>query len=283
MTGVADQPSVVSGERLHPLSPVARGWQVIAALLVVVGQQYARGSGWPWSLLPFAVLPVVFGFLYLSWSRTSFRIDRDELRIDSGVLSRRSRHLRLDRLQAVDVVRPVAARMLGLAELRLEVAGGSSAEAPLAYLSEERARRLRAELLARAAGIAADTPEAPERPLVQVPLGTLLVSMLISGSTLFGVAGAVAVVAASAYFDQPAILAALVPEAVGFVQHWFRHFSTYFDFTVAESPDGLRLRHGLLSHRSQTVPPGRIQAVRITHPLCWRPLGWVRLEVNVAG
>ena len=70
--------------------------------------------------------------------------------------------MRLDRLQAVDVVRPLVARALGLAELRLEVAGGSSSEAPLAYLSEAAAQRLRAELLARAAGLHHETPEAPE-------------------------------------------------------------------------------------------------------------------------
>ena len=44
-------------------------------------------------------------------------------------------------------------------------------------------------------------------------------------------------------------------------------FLKYFGFTVAQSSDGLRLRFGLTSHRSQTVPPGRVQAVRIERPL----------------
>ena len=56
-----------------------------------------------------------------------------------------------------------------------------------------------------------------------------------------------------------------------------------FDFTVAESPDGLRLRRGLLETRAQTVPPGRVQAVRVVEPLLWRSRGWVRVEANVAG
>ena len=90
------------------------------------------------------------------------------------MLFRRSRRVRLDRLQAVDVVRPLVARALGLAELRLEVAGGSSSEAPLAYLSEAAAQQLRAELLARAAGLHHDTPEAPEAVLLEVPLGRLV-------------------------------------------------------------------------------------------------------------
>ncbi len=52
---------------------------------------------------------------------------------------------------------------------------------------------------------------------------------------------------------------------------------------MATSPDGLRLRHGLLEHRTQTVPPGRVQAVRLSQPLLWRHNDWWRLRVNVAG
>ena len=41
---------------------------------------------------------------------------------------------------------------------------------------------------------------------------------------------------------------------------------------MATSPDGLRLRHGLLETRAQTVPPGRIQAIRLSQPLLWRQI-----------
>ena len=102
-----------------------------------------------------------FGAGLASWWFTRYGIDGDALRIDSGILQRRSRRVRLDRLQAVDVVRPLAGRLLGVSELRPEVAGGTNTEAPLAYLSADDAVRLRAELLARAAGIDAETPEAP--------------------------------------------------------------------------------------------------------------------------
>jgi putative membrane protein len=62
-----------------------------------------------------------------------------------------------------------------------------------------------------------------------------------------------------------------------------RPFLTFFGFTVADSPDGLRLRFGLTSHQLQTVPPGRVQAVRIESPILWRHRGWVRVVINVAG
>src|SRR5690606_6213726 len=90
--------------------------------------------------------------------------------------------------QAVDIVRPLAGRLLGLSELRMEVAGGGEAEAPLAYLSVDDAVRLRAELLARSAGISADAPEAPERPVHEVPLDRLIGSTVLSGAFIFGFA-----------------------------------------------------------------------------------------------
>jgi putative membrane protein len=34
---------------------------------------------------------------------------------------------------------------------------------------------------------------------------------------------------------------------------------------------------------SETVPYGRIQAIRRIEPLLWRPMGWCRLEVDIAG
>jgi putative membrane protein len=63
---------------------------------------------------------------------------------------------------------------------------------------------------------------------------------------------------------------------------WAR-FTGGFGFRAATSPDGLRLRHGLLEQRAQTVPPGRVQAVRLNQPLLWRPADWWQVQVNIAG
>lgn len=60
-------------------------------------------------------------------------------------------------------------------------------------------------------------------------------------------------------------------------------FLADYDWTVAESPDGLRLDHGLLDRAHETVPPGRVQSVRIVEPLLWRRRDWVRVELAVAG
>ena len=43
-----------------------------------------------------------------SWVRTKYWIDGDELRIDTGVVVRQSRRIRIDRLQGIDIVQPLA-------------------------------------------------------------------------------------------------------------------------------------------------------------------------------
>lgn len=270
--------------RLHPLTPALKGWKYFLVVAVLIGQRSMQN----WDLRLFGlqllgalILGAILGLF--SWWFTKYRIVDDELWVDSGFLFRRSRRIRLDRLQAVDVVRPVLARLAGLAELRLEVAGGGKTEAPLEYLSESDAARLRAELLARAAGLDADTPEAPERPLVAVPPGALFASALLSAPFLVALVGFIGVTITTIVSQQPVGLAFIVPWALGGIGVLYRGFVSEFGFAVSESPDGLRIRKGLLDTWAQTVPPGRVQGVAIEQQCLWRPKDWVKLSVDVAG
>ncbi|NHC15832.1 PH domain-containing protein [Motilibacter deserti] len=281
---------VVELRRLHPLTPFVRGWKALAVIVAILGQQAAEGRGGsptPMLIVLGAVVPLALVYGWVAWLFTRFGFDGEELLIESGALFRRSRRVRLDRLQAVDVVRPLLGRLLGLAELRLEVVGGRSSEGGLAYLGEDAALRLRAELLARAAGVRAaegeEAPEAPEVVLHKVPAGRLVGSVLLSMPTILTLGLAVVLLVGVAITGEPgfafAILPVLLPLGGGMAQRLISEF----DFTVAGSPDGLRLRRGLLETRAQTVPPGRVQALRIVSPLLWRSRGWVRVEVSVAG
>ncbi len=193
--------------------------------------------------------------------------------------------MQLSRLQAVEVTRPIIARLVGLADVRPQVSGDGSTT-KLEFLSERDAHALRNELLARAAGIsydhAAPAPEAPEQVLVKVPFADLLTGSILDIGLIVGlVIGAVVLVAAVVF--QPEMLLFLVFAIGGPAVAVGTRILALFDFTVAESPDGLRLRSGLLSTQHQTVPPGRVQAVRISQPVLWRGRDWVRLEVNVLG
>jgi putative membrane protein len=277
--------------RLHPLTPLVRGAKVFGALT-------AFGVYRSWQAVQDVGFPTAFGIVFLlgaaaitvswiGWRFTGYRVTGRELHIQAGILARRHRTVPLERVQAIDVVRPVLARLLGLAELRLEVVGGTDTEARLSYLSAAEGARLREELLALASGTAPATNDSPaqlEQPLFQVDPKLLAASQLITPYTLF-LPFLLAWPIISLAFDGISIATVFgaASAIVGIAAVPARRFVREFGHTVSQSPQGLRIRGGLLERRTQTVTPGRVQAVRITRPLLWRPFGWVRVDIDVAG
>ena len=96
-------------------------------------------------LIVFALASAVYGWVH--WLVTRWRIEGDTLRIETGLVRKDSRRLPLGRIQAVDIVRPLLARLLGLSELRIRLAGSGSTDGRLAFLSETQANELRLVLL----------------------------------------------------------------------------------------------------------------------------------------
>jgi putative membrane protein len=150
--------------RFHPVTPVVKGWKIFVVLLFVAGQQVSTNVssaqqavdavGW-WPVLVAVALVLLAGLGYsaLAWRMTRFGLGEEAVHLRQGVLFRQHRAARLDRIQAIDVVQPLLARMLGLAQLKVEVAGGSGSNVELSFLREADAQSLRAEILARAAGV----------------------------------------------------------------------------------------------------------------------------------
>jgi putative membrane protein len=79
------------------------------------------------------------------------------------------------------------------------------------------------------------------------------------------------------------VVAPFLPVGLGAILGTWRQFSAEFATTVADAPDGLRLRSGLIQTSAETIRPGRVQAVRLVEPVIWRAFGWCRLEVDIAG
>jgi putative membrane protein len=232
-------------------------------------------------MLPVAAVAATVGFW--TWWSVKFSISGDDLVVETGILRRRSRRVPLARVQAVDVVRPLVTRVFGLAEVRVELAGGDQAETKFRYLGRTMGERLRAELLARAAGLPAHTPEAPEQPYWRVGFGSLLGSQLLKLPVIGALTLFVGLLAFGVVFGELGVLAAALPVVLGLARGVVAPLVMHTGYKAALSPDGLRLRYGLVETRMQTVPPGRVQAVRVVEPLLWRGYGWARLDVTVAG
>ncbi|MFF0227434.1 PH domain-containing protein [Streptomyces sp. NPDC004629] len=285
----------VTERRLHPVTPFRRAWAPVAVLAGWAmhdpnqAQEQLTRLTTAWLLTGLAVLvPAAALYGFLSWWFTHFSVTDSELRIRTGLLFRRTAHIRLERIQAVDVTRPLLARVAGVAKLRIDVVGADKKD-ELAFLGEDEARALRAELLARAAGFAPETAhevgEAPAHELLRLPARDLAVSLVLTGATWGSLVAALVVppVLWLATHSVWTVLATGLPLLGAAGASSVGRFVAEYDWTVAESPDGLRIDHGLLDRAHETVPPGRVQTVRIVEPLLWRRRGWVRVELDVAG
>ncbi|MEV6652644.1 PH domain-containing protein [Streptomyces sp. NPDC051219] len=293
--GEVGGPERAGERRLHPVTPLRRAWAPIAVVAGIAFHDLRQAQHWVEGLtvgtgllIVGIAIPAAGLYGFLTWWVTHFAVTDTELRIRTGLLFRRTAHIRLDRLQAVDVTQPLLARFVGVAKLKLDVIGTNDKD-ELAYLGEKEARALRAELLARAAGFApedaAEVGEAPVRELVRVQPRILAVSLLLTGGT-WGALFAALVVPPVVWWlsGSPWVaIATALPFLGGMWAASAGRFIGEYDWTVAESPDGLRLDHGLLDRAHETVPPGRVQTVRIVEPLLWRRRGWVRVELDVAG
>ncbi len=296
-----------SWQRLHPLSPFVRAGRGVIGIVVLllIPTSAGHGGGTSSDLIHVGVIVVFFVLGFISWLVTRWRVQDGVLRVESGLLRRTSERFPLSRIQAIDTVRPGLARVFGLAELRIRLASGSGQAGRLAYLTNAEADTLRARLLdmshattvagatgatnttgVSAAGAASleAAPPAPEQTLVTVPPARLFASLLLTGSGL--VLELAIVVLAVLALVAPGVAAAAFSAGavalVGLVLGLFRRFNGDYRMTVADAADGLRLRSGLVETSAETIPRGRIQAIRMVEPLAWRLCGWCRLEVDVA-
>lgn len=300
------------------------GWALLAVLLVVV--------------------LVIAGF-WLSWRMHTFRVTPEAVEVRSGILFRSHRSARLDRIQGINITRPVFARLFGAAKLEVQVAG-QSGNMQLAYLGSSLTDGLRRDILrlasgaratksgpapavalpavaageavaeplpgaAPAAGLAAEpgaapatigsragaivgqrvdeflAPEldpelAPPESVVHIPVGRIVGSTLLGGAAfwMLVVAG---VVVAGILTRQLWLLFSFVPAAIGLVSYLWSRITKSLRYSIAGTPDGVRVGYGLLSTANHTIPPGRVHAVEATQWIFWRPFGWWSVRINVAG
>ena len=291
--------------------------------------------GWAIAGVAVVIVLVIIGF-WLSWRMHTFRVTNEAVEVRSGLLFRSHRSARLDRIQGINVNRPVFARLFGTAKLEISVAG-QSGNVQLSYLGSALADGLRADVLRLASGARAEkaaaqaakatdapglidaaaapgapvasappangrsavsavighrvdeflAPEldpnlAPPESVVHLPFGRVIGSTLLGGSTVWAII-LVAIIVIGVSTGQLWVLFSFVPAAIGLVSYLWSRITKSLRYSIAGTPDGVRIGHGLLSTGNQTIPPGRIHAIEAQQWILWRPFGWWSIRINVAG
>ena len=86
------------------------------------------------------------GYAAARYLRFDYELGAERLVVTSGVVARQEREIPLRRIQNVDVSSTVVQRVLGLATVRFETAGGGATEAELDAVDADEAERLRHEV-----------------------------------------------------------------------------------------------------------------------------------------
>lgn len=342
-------PDTQRWRRVHPLSPLARFWFAILIALFAVGRNFIEDifegktdaeslrnnvvdfltslNILAWLGLTLLIV-VVLGGMFLNWWFTRFTVTADSVRVRQGWLFRTDKQARLDRVQSIEIFQPFMARLVGLAELRFDVADSGDAALHLQYLRKKDAEALREQLLgrrnairaeesastslgaeansARSAGAdqdsdsgrhAAGRPQAGpevkphpesetsdmnEAPLASVGPGRAIVSTLLGGTGLWFLVVLCGSLAFGLFLPEVGGFV-FVPAILSLVGGVWSSVNTGANFTLTRTCDGFRMRYGLTSTRTRTLPLGRIQAVGIDQPLLWRIPGWFRVRINSAG
>lgn len=259
-----------------------------------------------------AVLVLIIAAFYLSWRFHQFRISDSDVEVKQGVLMRKQRRAPLDRVQGVNLTRPFVARLIGLAKLEV-VGAGADANVKLEYLRTADAEAVRADILGRASGLrrarelrqngqpvpqtraqefiqtvgggitgiidGAEAPVAEPASVVHIPIGRLIGSHLWSPTTLMLLVY-IAIVVVASIFGSEYVLFALLPAVFGVGLYWFRSLMKVLRYSIAPTPDGLRITFGLTTTITETIPPGRVHAVEVHQSLFWRPFGWYSIKIN---
>jgi putative membrane protein len=295
--------------RLHVLSPVffagghvRRLWPL--ALLVL-----ARRQLW----LIAAAVVVLLAVTTLEWYRRTYAMEAGALRLEEGVLARRLRVVPFDRIQQVELVRKPLHRLLGVATLRVETAGGGgAAEVDLDVVALGEAWALRSSLLRAKSGAAVTGGEGAEEQPAVAPAERTLLRLSVGEVMLAGITGtrAAAVLAVLGPLSQltdwfpsvsdwllrrfnpeavaPTTPAAVVALALLAAVVWLglaaaSSVVTDFGFTLARVGGDLVVRRGLLERREAVLPVARLQVVRVDESLLRRALGLASIRIQSAG
>lgn len=188
--------ATAADKRLHPWSWLfvllqqLKQFLIPLAALLLFGRSSSGSNGGNelWPLIGVGVLAVTSLLQYFTYR---YRIDGDSLTIRSGMLHRSLRHVPFARIHNVVLHQSLLHRLFGVAEVRLESAGGDKPEAQMRVLRLDDALAL--EQLIRHRGVMPgdDAPVIADDVLLAMPTAEVIRHGLISNRGLIVVGAGV--------------------------------------------------------------------------------------------
>jgi len=230
-------------------------------------------------------------WFYLVWKNFSFEVTEDTFDIKSGVINKKQREIPLHRIQNVDVKRNIFQRILGIAKVNLETAGGKTSEASLMFVDFDKSKDIQKKVreLKEEHKIEEAEDEKPMFSLSNKELGILsitsidfrVLSILFVGLSFLSIGSLVesapiGLVALLGLILFVVILVALVGSAAS-------NINKYYGFKLYRRGDSLEYERGLLNRSEGSIPFEKIQNLRIEENPLKRLVGYATLKVETAG
>jgi putative membrane protein len=297
--------------RLHPMSWLFVLIQQLKQFILPILALFLFGRGDRndlWGLVAICILGVVSIWQYYTYR---FRIGVDSLEIRSGLLERSLRQIPFARIHNVGLHQTLLHRIFGVAEVRLESAGGIKPEAEMRVLTIEDAlalealvrRRRVATIVVAASGARPETGEI----LHTLPVAEVVRVGLISNRGMIVIAGAFAALSQISPDLVEGVLELVAFGMFGVVDNYGRGheaaavllmllafimmirlfsvliaFLQYSGFRLEEHGRRLTLERGLLTRIRTSTPRRRIQSWTLREGMLHRLFKRRTLEVGTA-
>ncbi len=238
---------------------------------------------------------------------TVYSLDSQKIVIKTGVVFRQTRTIPLERIQNVELSRGILHQALGLADLKIETAGGAKAEGDLSALSVAEAQRLK-DVLLRARATTQDTPQMPPQRAVYAAtakdlalLGAtenrlLLILAAIFAPIVFieqlgrddllksfGTSALEGAKSLGGALPLIAVIATLALILFGWLASIVATMTRYHGFVLRSVEGQFERRYGLFTSVESVVPLPRIQTLCIEAPFLRRLLGYCTIHAGLAG
>jgi putative membrane protein len=303
--------------RLHPLTLFFALWSAVRNVLLplVVVLLFGRRRDpdiYIWMAAIFLGLPVAWAVI--KYFTFTYRIEEGELITKQGLLGRTERNIPLGRVQDIRIEQGVLHRLLGMADVFVETAGGRGPEASLSVLARTKADELRAAVFAQAAAPTAAAGSAPalQRQVVrQLTLRDLVLAGLTSNRAasvlaiilvLWKVADDVLPEDVYERYAKDITLRAVEWQSHGGSIEWMLvagitialiasgvlfsvigSIIVFYGFTLSRTGEDIYRSYGLLTRRSSSLPRRRIQLLKIEETWLRRLFGLATLRADTAG
>ncbi|MAY20710.1 MAG: hypothetical protein CL955_08840 [Erythrobacteraceae bacterium] len=290
---------------------VGLGSSVQNAIIPAAAILFGSGGLGIFFALPVVVAIVAVGtfFSYIRWKRLTYTIGEQDIRVESGVLSRAARSVPFERIQDVSLEQKFIPRLFGMVAVKFETGSGGGEDLSLQYLTEEAGEELRQLVRERRDGEVAAAPSdaSAEAAAPRAEEGVTLFRMGPGRLFTFGLfqfsLAVFAVLAgmlqyADSFFDwrdldidllngwaaqyggdwnaldRAAQIISIVSGlfaifVIGSLTGMVRVFTREWGFLLERTPRGFRRRRGMFTRTDVVMPVHRVQGVKIG-------TGWLR-------